>query len=1584
MAAICVQKRHYKYGRSARSQPKGAHVWPHPIGRQRGLDDVSTRWPSAHRGRALTMSGSQGADVAVGLGTLSGRRSWVELLGLLAVGPVSVLPSVPQSGQIVGCPDVLAAPNQYRCLSTVAGCPGVWWRVDARWMALGMLPVQWVRAPGGSSHLAPERVRATGRKINRQKCNPEHEQKLKESALELLRRHQNLNNLLLEVEGPPCKKMCLGQLIDCDSAAASSDPSSPFIGSALRDAALRLGVPAGILSAKTIACSMEQVCVEPSNPVLLTSEQRKKLSSLLEIAQYLLAHSMLSRLTFCQELWKVQNSLLLEAVWCLHMQGVVSLQELLESHPSAQAVTEWLFRNLRLLCEQIEESCLSVDVARAILSDFVQLFILRGFQDNSDLKRTTEPEKMPQVEERVALAVLRRMLIFALDALAAGLQEESSAHRAVRCWFDVFSVRVCHGVTSPESLKKFCSHTLIQTLTHSPVLKASDAIQMQRDWSFSRTHPLLAKLYCRLFVVLSPEEAVGCLQEVLETQEVNWQRVLSCVSALVVCFPEAQQLVRDWVTRLMACAFENYRLDSMVTAFLIVRQAALEGPCAFPSYADWFKASFGSARGYHSCSKKALVFLFKFLSELVPWEAPRYMQVHILHPPLVPSKYRSLLTDYVSLARTRLADLKVSLENMGLYEDLSLSGDVAEPQHQAAQDVQKAILLFEHTGKVPVSVLEASIFRRPYYMSHFLPALLTPRVLPAAHDSRAAFIEALRRTDKIPPSLYATYCQACSAAKETPGDVDPGMTAVEPSCVAEPLGRLRVALGELRAAMADPTQHDAISAQMAMIADRLSAVLGPRNDNYSETAKIRLNVSAPDLPLQDQRVVDLLLTAFSQNLMAACSFIAPERQGPWATLFVRMLCDRTLLPAVLARLCQLLCHQGWRLSAPHVLGLAAVTVHLGESRAALPEVEPDPSAPTQSLPVPEFLASLLTCHTKESLLLCLRFCTAAITYCWCRSSTQPLCSCLSPDLIKKFQFAVFRLFPEAREPCPPEDTTSPLCQPWCLPSTDWERAALSLWRQSGFQELLEETEFHLAYRDWVQLELEVQPEADILSDSERQDFHQWAIHQHFLPAPSASGGCDGDLEVACTVLVDMLMTFYQSPRSCDHSESSSRAHDVRTGNGELLCRLQEMAVDLELEQGPAVSLHCPASREHFVFRVFRRRLEALASGRSVAASLQRQQELLTCKRILLCLPSSILIGSLQAEQLASPSREEFFHLVNSELRNFCSQGCALTRDITIHFFRGLMNACLRNPDPSLMANLILAECQSRCPLMVTSALAWWPSLEPVLCSRWRKCFKGVLPLELQRLEKAQKFASNCCFPGLASPAPSPEWISAAALYFAVKQVRREDIRRHLEMLDGGEKLLVPLFFFSLMDLISSYLTLTATDICVEVLTCLERRKVSWLGLFQLTEADAGIGHLFLHLAPDQHIRLLPYAFYRLLSHFSDGAAVREENFLRVAVDMYLKLIQLFLGGENTTVSAPISRHLHPQGQSCPQGSLIELITEARLFLLQLIPRCTKKCFSNMAELLAGRADCDPEVASALLHRQQAVPDSDLYQEPCLF
>ncbi|KAM9191848.1 Fanconi anemia group A protein [Dugong dugon] len=1505
-----------------------------------------------------------------------------------------------------------------------------WCELLGRWArASGSFPLstrQFFPGPETPSHAS---VRTPGTaprpwgngRVKRQKFNPEREQKLKEAALHLLRSHQNLDDLLLEVEGPQCKKLCLSKYIDCDSSEAYSSPSTSFIGSALQAQASRLGVPVGILSARMAASSIGEICETTglSSPtMLLNSEQRKKLSSLIETAQYLLANSMFCRLSFCQELWKVQKPLALEAVWHLHIQNIVSLQELLERHSDMQALVVWLCRNLGLLCEQMEAPSPSADVARAVLADFVQMFVLRGFQENLDLKRNAEQEKLPQV----AAAVLQSLLNASLEALATGEQEVSAAPGPAQCWLTVFSGHMYCSVIATETLKRYFSHTLMQILTYNPVLKGgylaevSDAVQMQREWTFVRTSPLLTSLYRRLFSVLSPEELLGCMQEVLDMHEVNWRHVLSCMSTLVVCLPDVQQLVRDWVARLVAQAFESFDPESLVPAFLIIRQAALEGPTMFPPYADWFKATFGSARGPHSRSKKALVFLFTFLSDLVPFEPPQYLKVHVLHPPLVPERLRPLLTDYIALARTRMADLKVSIEDMGLYEDLSSAGSATEPHSQALQDVEKALEVFTHTGRIPVAVMEASIFRRAYYLSHFLPALLTPRVvsillcecvaiceesalfgtpsfffssqLPKIPDPREAFIESLKRADKIPLLLYSDYRQACSTAEEkkqeTPVEED------ERSCASGALGALEAALGGLRAAMVDPVRHDVVSAHIATISETLRTALDPSEDSI-KVPKIQLHVPTSELGKPEQ-AVGLLLTCFCQSLVAASSFVPLQRQGPWAALFVKLLCGRALLPAVLTRLCQLLLHQGPGLNASHLVGLAALAVHLSELGPVLPHVDMGLPSSAQGFSVAAFLDGLLPCRTGKSLLFCMRFCTAAISYALCKS---PSGFCAAPHdrfclgLVKKFQFVVLRLFSEAREPPCLDVTGDLLWRPLCLPSTDWTRAALRLWRHRTFRELLKEKEFQLTYRDWLQLELGIQPEVDILSDIERRDFYQWAIHQCYLPEPASTGGCDGDLEVACSILTEAVIDFFQSSQGYDHLDNSDLVLGGRTVNQDILSRLQEMVAELELGRSGA-------ARGHFLFQIFCRRLQALGNMSTVAAHLQRQRELLLHKRILLGLPPNMLFASLQG-QPAAVDCDEFLHFVNSELRNF-SHGGALTHDITAHFFRGLLSTCLRGQDPPLLVNLTLATCQTECPIILTSALLWWPCLEPVLTCQWKRHSQSPLPQALQQLAEARDLARSFLSLDTTLSIPGPTWVFAASLHFAIQQALREQGRRELKRLDfEQEEVVLFLFFFSMMGLLSTYLApseaidpLKTLDVCAEILECLERRKVPWLALFQLTETGAGLGRVLLRVASDQHIRLLPLAFFSivyvftfsLLPHLDPNALVREATFLHVAVDMYLKLIRLFVAGETSTLPTLATQSQQYQNQDDPLG----LITKARLFLLHSIPQCPERCFLNMTELLATGKDLDPEVSAALQKRQQALPNLDphLYGEPQLF
>ncbi|XP_010021602.1 PREDICTED: Fanconi anemia group A protein-like, partial [Nestor notabilis] len=619
-----------------------------------------------------------------------------------------------------------------------------------------------------------------------------------EAALRLLDHHQNLNDFLLEVQDSvkPAGK---------DGTEHQEGSSESFLVSVLQEQASRLGVPTSILAAKNAVTNMERICrasVSPTPPVpLLNLDQRKRLSCLLQTIKDLLANNVFCRSLFCQEMWKMKDPPVLEAVWHLHRGDIVGLGELLESNPSAPAAMEWLCSGLCGLCEQAVESSGDMELAGHVLSDFAIVFLQNGFQQNLELGMKLEFKKVPNI----CHAVLQRMLTWVLDAVGKEKHEDASTLQARRFWLNVFSVSLYNSAVHPDSLQQFFRHTLTEVLTYNPLLKVSDAIRMQKEWSFTRTCSLLTTLYRKLFVAFSAKESICQLQQVLETHEVNWQHVLSCVSTLSVCHAEAEQLFKDLLSHLLIKAFGNYDMENMITAFLIARQAALEGPAVFMPYSEWFKAAFGNAGGHHGSSKKALVFLFEFLSELVPFEAAPYLKVHIMYPPFVPAKHRSILLEYITLAKTRLADLKVAIEDMGLYEDLSSTDESVQPQGQALRDVEKALQIFENTRKIPTSVIEASIFRRPYYTSWFLPALLRPYVLPKTPDVRMAFIDSLKRADKIPSNLYSKYMQACRSMKEKL--LQDGLQ-VGPSHSKEPVEQLKADLAELRMLIVEQANHE--------------------------------------------------------------------------------------------------------------------------------------------------------------------------------------------------------------------------------------------------------------------------------------------------------------------------------------------------------------------------------------------------------------------------------------------------------------------------------------------------------------------------------------------------------------------------------------------------------------------------------------------------------------------------------------------------------------------------------------------------------------------------------------------------------
>ncbi|XP_062822434.1 Fanconi anemia group A protein-like [Anolis carolinensis] len=403
-------------------------------------------------------------------------------------------------------------------------------------------------------------------------------QRLQEKALRVLSCHQNLDELLREVGSSVCKEVLL---IPDNSGRESSEL---LLVSALQDQATALGLPVGILSARTAARNLEKISAESGQATLLKGEPREKLSCLLNTLKDLASQNAFSPSLFAQEMWKMQSPLTLDMAWHLHREGLLSLDELLENNPDTSALVDWLCRGLCLLCSETESSSLDSEHLGSLLTGLASVFLRHGFP------KTSEPGKKSPRLSKIYCAVLGRMLAWLLDSVAKEKQEGSSSLKAAKSWLHVFTVSAYQGLVLPEALQDFFSQTLTQVLTYNPQLKVSDAIPLQREWSFARTNAVLALLYRKLFVPFKPEELVRHLQHVLETSEVNWHHVLSCVSTLLVCQSGAAPLIKDFLSHLLKKGFEDYDLESMMTAFLIARQAGLEGPAVFMPYAEWFKA----------------------------------------------------------------------------------------------------------------------------------------------------------------------------------------------------------------------------------------------------------------------------------------------------------------------------------------------------------------------------------------------------------------------------------------------------------------------------------------------------------------------------------------------------------------------------------------------------------------------------------------------------------------------------------------------------------------------------------------------------------------------------------------------------------------------------------------------------------------------------------------------------------------------------------------------------------------------------------------------------------------------------------
>ncbi|XP_054885707.1 Fanconi anemia group A protein-like isoform X2 [Poeciliopsis prolifica] len=866
-----------------------------------------------------------------------------------------------------------------------------------------------------------------GRSLKKPRLNDG--ERLQEAAVLLLDQNQNLCRLFQELQN-----MEQNRNPKQNQAVSDVDPlnvAGLLVVSELRRQADRRGVAVGAVSVKTMLDRLDEIAGRQEDKLrqMFTSSQRVQLQVLLEASKLLLCQGAFCPRLLWAEYRRDQKHPHLELLYFLHLYNILTLDFIIESD---DAVASWLPGQLKALCcwtpPQEEEE--TRQVQQEVLSTVVGVLVAS-----------------------VRSSVLDELLLWFLD-----IKEECD--EGAERWIQTLDASLCGGSVSPEALQRFFAHCLTQIFTWNPKLTVSDAVTLQNDWTVAKAGRCLTSLCCKLAAIFSVEQLLHHLQQVLETHEVNWKHVLVFVSTLLVYDQSAQSNLSEALCRLLSSAFGGYDLEKLITAFLLARQGALEGTGVFPSYTDWFKMSFGGRSGFHAGSKKSLVFLLKFLSDLVPFEPPQYLKVHILHPPFVPPKHRSLLMEYVTLAKTRLADLQESVEDMGLYEDASAAG-ASSLQSQAAQDVEKAVCLFESSGRIPAAVMEASIFRRPYFLTRFLPALLKPRavrtfsvfvravgtfsvfvravgtfsVFVRAVGTFSVFVRAVGTFSVFVRAVgtFSVFVRAVGTFRglsrffscfQLPLEADAQMNFIEVLKQAEKIPAAQYSqyvesCQKRRQQSGSPRRPGAplavLQEQLQEFTQLLAAGRDPESLGLLSRISLTLSVicpgsddpvgsaATPSLPDLHLKVVDLILRSFCQSLLVASRGNPPNRQSEWGSRFVCLLLDnRQLLSSVIHRLKDLFHRQAASLKPAHILGLAAFIVHLQAAQPGPAQPEPGPAQPEPGpaqpgpVPVEEALDLAMLSSSRNSMLLSVRLAVAAVSYGLCRGHSA------SPQRLQDF------------------------------------------------------------------------------------------------------------------------------------------------------------------------------------------------------------------------------------------------------------------------------------------------------------------------------------------------------------------------------------------------------------------------------------------------------------------------------------------------------------------------------------------------------------------------------------------------------
>lgn len=427
----------------------------------------------------------------------------------------------------------------------------------------------------------------------------------------------------------------------------------------------------------------------------------------------------------------------LELLCRLHAGGVMCIEDYIALNVQNPQVIADLSRNLFAACQHLDKNESSAFTFSVFLSAVVSSAY--STSDHSDASS------------------LRKVCGTMLETLLQRLLKANEEGQPIICG-DLLGPVLQSPLVHQTAVLSYVQEILSCVLAYNPVYKVTQAMSSHHNWTYKKCSLWLLGIFQKSMQVLNVEQATTILCKALNSKEVNWYMLLTALSVYVTTYQDCRLLI-GLIEKLLKGAFECLDTENLVSAFLLARHASQEAPQIFPPYSSWFEKYFGFSDTTYASSSRTFAFLVKFLSEMVPFEQPKYLKAHLQKPAHASPKCRVIYHDYVALAKTRLQDFEVADEKNAFSDDV-------EQLAQVRGFVQKCIEDFSAKGKIPRAVIEASIFKKPYFTGQFLPVLLNPENFLEQREVVCSLVQGLLQHGKISQERYDRFVNDCNS-KET-------------------------------------------------------------------------------------------------------------------------------------------------------------------------------------------------------------------------------------------------------------------------------------------------------------------------------------------------------------------------------------------------------------------------------------------------------------------------------------------------------------------------------------------------------------------------------------------------------------------------------------------------------------------------------------------------------------------------------------------------------------------------------------------------------------------------------------------------